>query len=98
MAKWKIQHFVDESGVTFRLQESTLLHSDKYVPMANWGESGSSKEMAGLTHLIAWKDEEFSEVEDDCIHVPHDQITALSDAAAHSLQLPDTAPYTLQAS
>ncbi len=95
MAKWKIQHIVEEVGVKFRLQESALLRSEKFVPVANWGGSGSSKELAGLAHLVAWTDEDFCEIGEDYICVPHDQIAMLRDSVAYALQLPEIAPYTL---
>lgn len=96
MAKYLINHVVEESGVRFYLTRKPLIGAAELVAIDRWSDFlRQSNLVAGMTLMLAWADDEDCESDEQSLLVPNAIVAGLTGLQASSVSLPDPVPFVL---
>lgn len=84
-----------ETGFAFFLERSKVLTGRSRLPTQEWATAAVGRDLAGVSQLLAWADEEAAATSADSIVVPFKAIAGLGANEAHALSLPPPPPYLL---
>lgn len=91
-------HIISEPskhGFEFRVTRDRALGSPIQVPLSEWVSVASPSDLAGISQLVAWVDDDVAVVQGDRICVPHKVIANLSSNVARLVCVPPPVPYVL---
>src|SRR5882724_6850780 len=84
-----------DDGFAFRLERSRLIGGKVRLPVKEWAGAPGTKQLAGISQLLAWVDEEQAVANEDTVVVPFGTVAKLSTSEARSLSVAPDAPFVL---
>jgi hypothetical protein len=84
-----------EGGYVFQLERQRALSGKSPLPVSDWITAAGGGEIAGVSQLLSWVEDEKAFGDAKSVTVPHDIIASLDAASAHGLSLAPSAPYVL---